>query len=278
VTVNQFGTYEFAWTTVNSICQSTDIVTVIFNDLPLVSAGRDTIICEDGNAQLEASGTGTFEWLPVSSLDNSSLSNPLASPDTTTIFTVTLTDQNGCENSDEVKVEVWKKPVADAGSDQVLEYLFSTSLDAGSVESGTGTWSLLSGDGDILDENAASSDITGLSLGNNYFRWTVTNGVCPAVSDDVIITVIDLVIPSLITPDHSDNYNEYFVIRGIETLGKTSLVIFDRKGLKVYESKNYENDWNGVDYNDRDLPEDTYFYVIKSENGKSLSGFIVIRR
>ena len=40
----------------------------------------------------------------------------------------------------------------------------------------------------------------------------------------------------------------------------------------------YDNSWDGVDYNKKPLPEDTYFYVLKSENGKSVSGYVVIRR
>ena len=61
-------------------------------------------------------------------------------------------------------------------------------------------------------------------------------------------------------------------------MGKTELVIFDRRGVKVFQNLNYDNKWDGVDYNNNDLPDDTYFYVLKTQNGKSLSGYIVIRR
>jgi gliding motility-associated-like protein len=76
-----------------------------------------------------------------------------------------------------------------------------------------------------------------------------------------------------------DGKNDYFVLRGLlETLGKTELIIFDRRGVQVYKNSDYDNSWNGVDYNGKALPDDTYYYVIKSENGKSLSGYVVIRR
>ena len=70
-----------------------------------------------------------------------------------------------------------------------------------------------------------------------------------------------------------DGKNDYFVLKGKETLGKTELIVFDRRGLQVYK-----DDWNGVDYNDNPLPDDTYFYTIRTQNGKSISGYIVIRR
>jgi gliding motility-associated-like protein len=168
-------------------------------------------------------------------------------------------------------------PVADAGPDQELNYMFGTTLDAEPVAIGTGIWTLLSGSGIFVNSRISNTSVTGLSLGINEFKWTVTNGVCPSVSDNVKITVNDLVIPTLITPN-GDAYNEYFVVRGLETLGKTELTIFDRNGAQVYKNMNYDNSWNGLNYNGNELPDDTYFYVIKSQNGKSLSGYIVIRR
>jgi gliding motility-associated-like protein len=105
----------------------------------------------------------------------------------------------------------------------------------------------------------------------------VSNGYCPPVGDTINITVNDFVIPTLITPN-MDGRNDYFVLRGLSTLGKTELVIFDRRGAQVYKNMNYDNLWNGVDYNKNPLPDDTYFYVIKTANGKSISGYIVIRR
>jgi gliding motility-associated-like protein len=88
---------------------------------------------------------------------------------------------------------------------------------------------------------------------------------------------MDLIIPTLITPN-MDGRNDYFILRGLTNLGKTELVIFDRRGAEVFRNSNYDNLWNGVDYNKKPLPDDTYFYVIKSVSRKSVSGYVVIRR
>jgi gliding motility-associated-like protein len=280
VTVDLIGTYDFSWTEVNSTCQSSDMVRVVFRDLPAVSAGNDTIICEKGSAQLRASGAGSFMWAPDTFVNNPAISNPIATPDSSTIFRVTLTDQFGCKNSDEIKVEVWKNPVAYAGPDKVLEYLFGTALEAAEpIIHESGVWSLISGSGEFSDATDAKSLVSRLSLDENILLWTVTNGVCLPSSDSVTITVRDFVTPTstLITPNN-DGRNDNLVLKGIETLGKTELIIFDRRGAQVYKAANYNNDWNGVDYNGNPLQDDTYFYVLKSENGKSISGFFVIRR
>jgi gliding motility-associated-like protein len=168
-------------------------------------------------------------------------------------------------------------PVPNAGADQTLDYQFSTILDATLINSETGTWSLVSGTGDFLNSTDPRTSVSRLSAGKNILSWSVKTGVCPVVSDTVLIVVNNLLIPTLITPN-MDGKNDYFVLRGLATLGKTELVIFDRRGAQVYSNLNYDNSWDGVDYNKNPLPDDTYFYILKSENGKSISGYIVIRR
>jgi gliding motility-associated-like protein len=278
VAVDQFGSYNFEWTLVNSTCTSTGIIKVVFHDLPPINAGRDTALCKGSSVQLQAKGTGTVTWVPAALVSNPNIINPIATPDTTTTFTVNLTDQFGCKNSSDIVVEVRDKTVANAGPDQVLGYVFTTTMDAVLAHSyENGVWSVVSGTGDFVDSTNAITIVKSLSPGENKFLWTVTNGYCPVSHDTTMISVIEFIIPTLITPN-GDGRNDYFVLRGLSTLGKTELIIFDRRGVQVYRNTNYDNLWNGVDYNKKPLPDDTYFYIIKTANGKSISGYIVIRR
>jgi gliding motility-associated-like protein len=105
----------------------------------------------------------------------------------------------------------------------------------------------------------------------------VTNRVCPASSDTVLINVHDKVVPTLITPN-MDGKNDYFILKGSDAVGKMELIIFDRRGVLVYKNSDYDNSWNGVDYKGKPLSDDTYFYVFKIENGASSCGYIVVRR
>ncbi len=221
--MSQFGAYDFAWTEANSLCTSSDIIRVTFHDAPQVNAGADVLLCKGRSIQLSASGTGSFVWSPASPLNNPNIYNPVASPDVTTAFTVTLTDPWGCKNSDQVNVEVRVQPVANAGPDQELDFTFETNLQASAPGTNqTGIWTLVAGKGDISDIHSPTSHVSDLSLEKNSFLWTVTNGVCPESTDTVNIKVKNLIIPTLITPNLDGN-NDYFVIRGIETMGKTSL-------------------------------------------------------
>jgi gliding motility-associated-like protein len=176
-----------------------------------------------------------------------------------------------------VTVTVKQPPVANAGPDQTLAYQTTTTLSAYQGTQETGTW--FSDSADVIFSNITDphSTVSNLSTGNNRLYWIVTNNVCPADTDEVTIVAGGLVIPTLITPN-GDSKNEYFIIGGIENIGKCELIIFDRRGKMVFQSNNYDNKWNGVDYNRNPLPNDTYFYILKSSNGRSFNGYIMIRR
>lgn len=278
VTVSIPGSYDFAWTEVNSQCTSSDIVRVTFHDKPELNAGNDVLLCKGGNVQLNATGQGSFSWTPAASLNNPNIRNPIASPETTTEYTVTLTDRFHCVNTDNVTVEVREQPVANAGPDQVLDFVFETRMNAGALKQNeTGIWSVIESEGRISSPNAPNSRVYDLSIEDNVFLWTVSNGVCPESSDTVHIWVNNLIIPSLITPNRDGN-NDFFVIKGLETIGKASLTIFNRWGGRVYENDEYDNSWEGVDDKENPLPDDTYFYVLKPVNGKAIKGYLVIRR
>lgn len=278
VTVDQFGNYSFAWTVVTGTCSSSDMVLVSFKGNPLINAGRDTAVCKGGSVQLKAVGLGSVSWTPAQLLSDPVIINPIATPDTTTNFVVTLIDQFGCKNSDTVKVEVRNKVVANAGPDQVLNDVFTTQLDAKLAYSyEKGVWKIVSGTGKFADSTDARTVVSGLSMGINKLLWTVTNGYCAPSSDTANIIVKNFVIPTMITPN-MDGRNDYFILSGISSQDKTELIIFDRRGVQVYKNPNYDNSWNGVDYNNNPLPDDTYFYIVKYANGKSYKGYIVIRR
>lgn len=87
-------------------CVSTDAVLISVSPAPVVTASGSDSILAGANTLLTATGIGTFQWGPAASLNNSSSSNPIASPIITTTYTVTITDVNGCTSSDVVTVYV----------------------------------------------------------------------------------------------------------------------------------------------------------------------------
>ena len=58
-------------------------------------------------------------------------------------------------NTDNVTVEVREQPVANAGPDQVLDFVFETRMNAGALKQNeTGIWSVIESEGRISSPNA----------------------------------------------------------------------------------------------------------------------------
>lgn len=104
----------------NGICRDTGTVQVQVYPLPIVDAGQSKFICAGDTAQMQATGGVTYNWQPAGSLTNNTIANPGAFPSSTTVYTVTITDSNGCSRQDFVQVGVLPAPNIQAGSDKVV--------------------------------------------------------------------------------------------------------------------------------------------------------------
>lgn len=101
--VTTSGTY---YVTVRNIanCKGSDTVQVTIHPLPVVNLGNDTAICHDRSLTLNAGNPGSaYHWN-----DNSSAQTLVV--DATGNYSVTVTDQHGCVNSDAINVLVKDLP------------------------------------------------------------------------------------------------------------------------------------------------------------------------
>lgn len=87
---------------------------------------------------------------------------------------------------------------------------------------------------------------------------------------------VTLEIPNVMTPN-GDGFNDFFEIKGIEHCEKARMIIRNRSGKVVFESKHYENNWDA-----HNAEDGVYFYFFHySINGieENQTGTItVIRR
>jgi gliding motility-associated-like protein len=70
------------------------------------NAGPDVSVSKGLGVQLVASGGISYLWTPAESLTNPAVPNPIATPVSTTTYIVTITDQLGCQATDDVIVTV----------------------------------------------------------------------------------------------------------------------------------------------------------------------------
>lgn len=105
VTPTAIGTFCYVYE-VTGACVFSDTVCVTVNALPIADAGSDDNIFEGQSSPLNATGGGTYNWSPTTNLSDSSIFNPLASPDVTTTYFVTVTSPDGCTAIDSVIITV----------------------------------------------------------------------------------------------------------------------------------------------------------------------------
>lgn len=87
-------------------CSKTDSIRVSTNPTPAVTKSNDTTICNKGSVKIFISGGSSYLWTPASSLDNPTSATPLASPLSTTLYRVSITDAYSCIYWDSVKIVV----------------------------------------------------------------------------------------------------------------------------------------------------------------------------
>ena len=86
-----------------------------------------------------------------------------------------------------------------------------------------------------------------------------------------------LFIPNVFTPN-GDGKNDYFEIIGIDNpcISFNKLMIFNRWGMKVFETAGSKLRWNGMD-NENILTEGVYFYVLEGEEIRKPGSVTLLR-
>jgi len=115
VTPTATTVYTLTVTDVNN-CTDMDDMTLTINPLPNTNAGTDNSMCDEQTVQLVGTGALNYTWNPTANLDDATAATPTFSGNSTTTFTLTGIDVNGCISTDNVTVTVFSLPVADFAS------------------------------------------------------------------------------------------------------------------------------------------------------------------
>ncbi|TAL78321.1 MAG: gliding motility-associated C-terminal domain-containing protein, partial [Bacteroidetes bacterium] len=270
-TASMAGIYTLAVTNANG-CTDTATTTVVVNALPLVNiTSSSSSMCKNDLRTLTGSPTGGMFIIldgPGTITGNVLSANGIGN------IKVEYNYTDVCTNKETQSIIVNENPIINAGPDQELNFVFETQMNAELSSSETGEWSFISGSGHISDIYIPTTGVTELSFGENMFLWKVRNGKCEG-NAEVKITVFDLSVPSVITPN-GDGKNDYFKIG--EYPGRVELIIFNQWGNEEYANSKYLNDWDGRNNKGAELPNDTYFYILKFDNGKIKKGSILVKR
>jgi gliding motility-associated-like protein len=279
-TVNTSTNYYAIVTDTVSGCFDTAFVFVQADVTTLnISAGNDVTICPGGSATLLATGASEYTWSPATALSSINTASTNASPATTTTYTVT--GKSTCATgvlSDNVTVFVPSSTAltVKAAADQEVcvgdTYLLKA-LGSGGYAGNTYSWSLLSGTASdsIHPSNSQTASVTATVANTNTYLVTITDACGNRGYDTTVVDVLldcDLIIPNIFTPN-ADGVNDFFVPKG-RGIKKYSITVYDRWGLKLFESEHIKLGWDGRTTSGINCVDGIYYYLIQAEmvNGK----------
>jgi gliding motility-associated-like protein len=224
-------------------------------------------VCASDVITLTSSNGTAYNWSGPNGF-TSSERNPLipdANPAMAGAYIITVSVSTGCTDKDTLNITVKPLPVVKITSSSSPMRINDSRMLTGSPAGGT--FSISEGPGTITGNVLTATRPGIIKIEYNYAD------VC-ANKDSASITVNPF-IPSVITPN-GDGKNDYFLTG--ENTGQVELIIFNRWGIEEYKNNNYLNDWDGRDKNGVELPDDTYFYILKFEDGNIIRGSVLIKR
>jgi gliding motility-associated-like protein len=110
-----------------------------------------------------------------------------------------------------------------------------------------------------------------------YNSWGVAEG-CPEWSFTTRgkdVTAADLPIPKFFTPNN-DGFNDTWTIAPGPELAVEHIRIFNRFGQLIKQLA-ADQAWDG-NFNGRPMASDSYWYRIRTTDGKTLTGFLLLKR
>jgi gliding motility-associated-like protein len=265
ILVNQGGTYSCQFVDGNGCVGNASIQLTA----PTFSLNASTTsVCNGSPATLIASGGGSYSWST-----GETGATIVVSPTLTTTYSVTIINGSCTQTliqqiqtltiqSQEITDTFYMQPgdlITMIAPDNFESYSWTPVTNLSYFDSQNATYS---GDQSIIfTVNSMNS--------NGCMR-----------SDNIWVFVIRLTIPTGFSPN-SDSKNDLFLIPELDAYNNAHLIVFNRWGNKVFETDDYQNDWDGTCQGNACLgngilPEGTYFYSL-DVNGQHFDGYTTLK-
>ncbi len=179
------------WTISQGQCFKSSDIEVLNNTPTTASAGPDIEDCKDYadlDANVPSQGEGYWTLISgnasfVDETDAKTRVEELTFGENILMWNV---QKGGCISSDQITIFNQIPDQAEAGTNRSTceDYL---TLNANNPDTGIGTWTIISGNGEFDDPNSPTTIVRELGLGENRFKWTVAYGEC--TTEDVVEVV-----------------------------------------------------------------------------------------
>ena len=234
-------------------------------------AGQSVVLTARGGTE------GSYRWYdspetttPLSNEGFSRFTTPVLL-ESTTYYVATVSGT--CESERvAVPVLVREEVVADAGEDQTVLLGQSVTLQA---SGGTAIqWEPTDG----LSDPGSYQPTARPPQTTTYTITVTTNSGCTATDEVTVVVDESLEVPDAFTPNN-DGVNDAWDIDGLEQFPACEVLVYNRWGVRVFQSTGYAVPWSGT-VGGKALAPDTYFYKIdfNDDQQANLTGYVAIIR
>lgn len=219
-------------------------------------------ICAGATIQLSSSGGFYYLWTPSKWLNNATISDPTSKPDSSVVYTVTVS--NDCFSSTaNVDVTVHQLPQVYAGNDTLI-YRNTDAILSGTTDGSTYYWYPGDTNNSVHDPFSLTTIATPLYT-TTYYLYAISAYGC--VNRDTVIVTVDprtlLLLPTAFSPN-GDGENDIFrIVRYLNIKTLEEFAVYDRWGEKVYSTDVITDGWNG-NFKGHEEPVGVYVWYVRA--------------
>lgn len=248
-------------------CNVLDSVMVSIEPVPVFQAPSDQSVCK-GQSVVLTSGNdpkNIYTWTPANFLNDPKAPAPVATPDQTIMYNLTISDPVCVQydSSFNVQVTVNDAPVVIASKSNDIN---CSNLISHLSVSGADSYSWFPGAN--LDDSLSSSPVARLAVTTQFIvKGTAANG-CFAF-DSLTVNVSEtgenaFSVPNAFSPNN-DGLNDCFGIRNWGSVILQEFSIYNRWGQRVFQTKNPSDCWDGT-FQGQKQDAGAFVYIIKASS------------
>jgi gliding motility-associated-like protein len=228
-------------------CVFTDSFEII-NPLINLNLGDNTHFCDSFIQTLDAGNDGiVFKW----NTGDTTRSITVNTPGT---YSVLVTDENGCKQSDSIVLSLSNSPTINIGNDTSICLASPTTITAPKGF-------------EKYEWNIGATNQSIVIYTEGWYGVVVTDNYGCNGTDSLYVTVDEdalpneLFIPNAFTPNNN-GFNERFPFSENILQPGYYIIIYNRWGQKVFDSREQElQNWDGT-YKGKTVPQETYIYYL----------------
>ena len=265
------GTYSVTLISNNTTnCPDTITIPVTIANFNPVTINALQTICQNGQAQLSATGGIAYSWVPAATLSSSTISNPVATPAVTTTYSVTITTVNSnndtCSSVLSTTVNVTSLAASQlitAANPDTIPKGGSSNLSSSLSAPFTINWTPPAS----LNNPNSFNPVATPAHTTTYTAMVSDANGCTYLLDGVTVYVIantcdeaTVFVPNTFTPNN-DGKNDVLYVRS-SVVQELYFAIYNRWGQMVFETNDISKGWDGV-YKDMKADPGVFGYYLK---------------